>query len=145
MTSESLDRILAHVNDLMERASHDDSLSPNTLAAEIATLKSQAAHLVRFLAGGGDSALIQGELSSLEAKIAVAERDLAAASKRRSPARYRPTASAWWPNSNGCMASCSTIHLAQRSRSTATYRGRWNCEPYPLRPARGTTGKSAEP
>lgn len=94
ITPASIDRMTTALNEAVDRALRDESQSPKKLAAEIARLEKQAANLVRFLADGGSSEAVRGELTTIEQKIATAEAELAAASNP--PARLHRKAHRQW-------------------------------------------------
>ena len=64
------------------RLRHDRT---SDLKAELVQLEREAGHLVRFLAGGGDSAAVAGQLRDTEAAIAALRMELARA-ERTAPA-----------------------------------------------------------
>jgi DNA invertase Pin-like site-specific DNA recombinase len=94
MTPDVIDRIAKALSDAIAVTLQDQQESPKKIAATVARLKGEAANLVRFIKGGGNSSLVLDELRDVETKIAAAEAEYAAASNQ--PAMLPPKAHRSW-------------------------------------------------
>jgi DNA invertase Pin-like site-specific DNA recombinase len=92
MTPESVDRILAHVNNMLDRASSEEGRAPRKLAADLARLQKEADNLVEFIAAGDhrhESPRLREKLDAIEHRIAATEAEIVAAADRRAAGPVR--------------------------------------------------------